>query len=279
MGTRPVDIFNFIEKRRDDAIDEVARDLKGLVVKPASEFIDAARHGGRRHQLRRVRRSRQSHHRARQQLESGSGESGLAKTGNNLFGIKADSRWRGETLTLSTKEFIKGQWVVVPASGASTASWQASVDDHAVFLKQNQRYTPCFSCLTAEAFVRALAKAGYAADPLYADKVIGLIKQAQPADLGRRSRSELVQPILVGQLVARSSMHGLLLAGIARAECGWGSRRVQKAWDAEKSENDSSGAGQVTSSIVSRRSSSVSNLKSRGQISRVTFSEKSKAAG
>lgn len=48
-------------------------------------------------------------------LESGWGESGLAKTGNNLFGIKADSLWRGQTLTLNTKEFIKGQWVVVPA--------------------------------------------------------------------------------------------------------------------------------------------------------------------
>jgi len=66
-------------------------------------------------------------------LESGWGESGLAKTGNNLFGIKADSRWRGETLTLPTKEFIKGQWVVVPAKWRKYASWQASIDDHAAF--------------------------------------------------------------------------------------------------------------------------------------------------
>ncbi len=110
-------------------------------------------------------------------LESGWAESGLAKTGNNLFGIKADSRWRGETLTLPTKEFIKGQWVVVPAKWRKYASWQASIDDHAAFLKQNQRYAPCFSCLTAEAFVRALAKAGYATDPLYADKVIGVMNK------------------------------------------------------------------------------------------------------
>ena len=110
-------------------------------------------------------------------LESGWGESGLAKTGNNLFGIKADSRWRGEALILQTKEFIKGQWVVVPAKWRKYASWQASIDDHADFLKQNQRYAPCFSCLTAEAFVRALAKAGYATDPVYADKVIGVISK------------------------------------------------------------------------------------------------------
>ena len=45
-------------------------------------------------------------------LESAWGESGLAKTGNNLFGIKADSLWRGQTLTLNTKEFIKGRFIL-----------------------------------------------------------------------------------------------------------------------------------------------------------------------
>ncbi|MGB3068306.1 MAG: glycoside hydrolase family 73 protein [Ottowia sp.] len=110
-------------------------------------------------------------------LESAWGESGLAKTGNNLFGIKADSRWRGEILTLQTKEFIRGQWVVVPAKWRKYASWQESIDDHAAFLKQNPRYQPCFQCLKAEAFAQALAKAGYATDPGYADKVIGLMNQ------------------------------------------------------------------------------------------------------
>jgi len=110
-------------------------------------------------------------------LESAWGESGLAKAGNNLFGIKADSRWRGETLTLNTREFIKGQWLVVPAKWRKYASWQASIDDHAAFLKGNPRYQPCFLCQTTEAFARALLKAGYATDPSYADKLLGLIAQ------------------------------------------------------------------------------------------------------
>ena len=110
-------------------------------------------------------------------LESGWGESGLAKVGKNLFGIKADSRWRGETLILQTEEFIRGQWVVVPAKWRKYASWQESIDDHAAFLKQNPRYQPCFQCLSAEAFAHALAKAGYATDPGYASKVIGLMNQ------------------------------------------------------------------------------------------------------
>ncbi len=112
-------------------------------------------------------------------LESGWGESGLARAGNNLFGIKADSRWRGETLTLNTREFIKGQWMVVPAKWRKYASWQASIDDHAAFLKQNPRYKACFLCTTAAAFAQALAQAGYATDPDYANKLIALMSKHQ----------------------------------------------------------------------------------------------------
>ncbi len=110
-------------------------------------------------------------------LESAWGESALTKTGNNLFGIKADSLWRGQTLTMNTKEFIKGQWVVVPALWRKYPSWQASIDDHAAFLKRNPRYKACFACASAPAFARVLAHAGYATDPAYADKVIDVMKQ------------------------------------------------------------------------------------------------------
>lgn len=108
-------------------------------------------------------------------LESGWGESGLTKTANNLFGIKADSLWRGETVTLDTKEFIRRQWVVVPAKWRKYPTWQASVDDHAAFLKRNSRYKDCFLCVSAQTFARALLKAGYATDPEYANKLIRLM--------------------------------------------------------------------------------------------------------
>ena len=41
----------------------------------------------------------------------------------------------------------------------------------------NPRYKDCFACTTAQAFAKALSQAGYATDPAYSDKVIGLIKQ------------------------------------------------------------------------------------------------------
>ena len=112
-------------------------------------------------------------------LESGWGESGLAKTGNNLFGIKADSLWRGQTLTMNTKEFIKGQWVVVPALWRKYPSWQASMEDHAAFLRRNPRYKACFLCTTGPAFAKALAQAGYATDPEYANKLVALMDKHQ----------------------------------------------------------------------------------------------------
>lgn len=112
-------------------------------------------------------------------LESAWGESGLAKAGNNLFGIKADSRWRGQTITFNTREFIRNQWVVVPAKWRKYASWQASIDDHAAFLKLNPRYKACFLCTTAPAFAQALAHAGYATDPDYANKLIALMNRHQ----------------------------------------------------------------------------------------------------
>ena len=108
-------------------------------------------------------------------LESGWGDSWLTKTAKNLFGIKADSLWRGETVTFDTKEFIQGQWVVVPAKWRKYPTWQASVDDHAAFLKRNPRYKDCFLCVSAQTFARALLKAGYATDPDYADKLNRLI--------------------------------------------------------------------------------------------------------
>lgn len=112
-------------------------------------------------------------------LESAWGESGLARTGNNLFGIKADSRWRGETISLNTREFIRDQWVVVPAKWRKYVSWQASIDDHAAFLKLNPRYKACFLCTTASAFAQALVQAGYATDPNYANKLIALVNRHQ----------------------------------------------------------------------------------------------------
>ena len=116
-------------------------------------------------------------------LESGWGVSQLAAQGFNLFGVKADKAWKGDTLTMRTREFLKGKWVIVPALWRKYADWRGCIDDHAKFLLTNPRYKPAFSCTDGESFARAVAKAGYATDPQYADKIISVIRAHDLATL------------------------------------------------------------------------------------------------
>lgn len=110
-------------------------------------------------------------------LESGWGKSQLVTFGRNLFGVKADPAWKGEVLTMQTKEFLKGQWVTVPALWRKYPDWLACLNDHAAFLLTNRRYRPAFAhCDDAEAFSRAIAAAGYATDPEYANKIVSVIR-------------------------------------------------------------------------------------------------------
>jgi flagellum-specific peptidoglycan hydrolase FlgJ len=116
-------------------------------------------------------------------LESAWGESMLARQGKNLFGVKADSSWQGEVLTINTREFLHGTWVMVPDLWRKYTDWQTCMDDHAAFLHQNRRYAACFQCTSGDAFARAVAKAGYATDPDYAAKLVSIITQHQLAAL------------------------------------------------------------------------------------------------
>lgn len=109
-------------------------------------------------------------------LESAWAKSQLARQGMNLFGVKADSAWHGDVLTMQTREFLNGEWVMVPARWRKYTTWQSCIDDHANFFKQNPRYKKCFAETTGESWARAVAAAGYATDPAYADKIISVIR-------------------------------------------------------------------------------------------------------
>lgn len=109
-------------------------------------------------------------------LESAWGASQLAAQALNLFGVKADAAWHGDVLTMQTREFMHGQWAMVPARWRKYANWQGCIDDHADFFRQNPRYTKCFLETTGEGWAHAVAAAGYATDPAYADKIIAVIR-------------------------------------------------------------------------------------------------------
>lgn len=112
-------------------------------------------------------------------LESGWGSSQLAQQGHNLFGVKADKSWHGDVLTMQTREFLHGAWVMVPALWRRYANWFEAIEDHAAFFHTNPRYKAAFDTTDGEAFTRAVALAGYATDPAYAQKVIATMRAHQ----------------------------------------------------------------------------------------------------
>jgi len=108
--------------------------------------------------------------------ESGWGSSALCTQGCNIFGVKADPSWRGDTVDMLTREYLNGQWVQVVAHWRKYPDWLSCINDHAQFFIQNPRYAPAFTTVGGEAFARAIAAAGYATDPAYADKLISIMR-------------------------------------------------------------------------------------------------------
>ncbi|MDN7893246.1 glucosaminidase domain-containing protein [Burkholderia cepacia] len=100
---------------------------------------------------------------------------GRRAPGMNLFGIKADASWRGQVTSQVTREVVNGETITITARFRAYTDWQGSIDDHAAFLTGNPRYRPAFAFKDGPNFARAIAKAGYATDPLYADKLIAIM--------------------------------------------------------------------------------------------------------
>lgn len=98
----------------------------------------------------------------------------------NLFGIKADSSWKGATEVKVTHECMNGKWSVINASFRSYTDATAAFTDHAQFFITNHRYA---NALTVEndsnAFADFIAKDGYATDPNYAATLKALIHSVQ----------------------------------------------------------------------------------------------------
>jgi LysM repeat protein len=104
-------------------------------------------------------------------FESGNGNSALARYGNNHFGIKCHTDWKGETMHANDDApnecFRKYK------------SAEESFEDHAAFLKKNSRYHFLFD-YAADDYVNwahGLKKAGYATSATYTTALIKLIEE------------------------------------------------------------------------------------------------------
>lgn len=129
-------------------------------------------------------------------LETGWGQAVMqrpdGRSTHNLFGIKADSRWQGEKVVMSTLEYTYGKAAKRNELFRSYDSYAASFSDYANFLRSNPRYSQALlSGSNPQMFTAALHVAGYATDPNYNVKINNIInspamtailKQPSPPD-------------------------------------------------------------------------------------------------
>jgi len=96
---------------------------------------------------------------------------------HNLFGIKADMRWYGDTVRSKTLEYTNGIAVQKNEKFRSYDNFRDSMIDYAMFLKSSTRYTNVLANAdNPAAFSVALQQAGYATDPEYSSKINKIIE-------------------------------------------------------------------------------------------------------
>ena len=103
-------------------------------------------------------------------LESGAGQSTLARKSNNHFGIKCGGDWTGKTV--SHDDDARGECF------RAYKHPKESYEDHSKFLAGRPRYASLFKLNITDykGWARGLKKAGYATNPRYADQLIGIIE-------------------------------------------------------------------------------------------------------
>lgn len=106
-------------------------------------------------------------------LESGAGTGMLCNLANNHFGIKCHKEWTGEFVRYDDDEaqecFRKYEHP------------RESYRDHCLFLTSRPWYAPLFKLSKSDykGWAYGLKKSGYATDPKYPNKLIGLIERYQ----------------------------------------------------------------------------------------------------
>ncbi|MDE2137997.1 MAG: flagellar assembly peptidoglycan hydrolase FlgJ, partial [Gammaproteobacteria bacterium] len=99
-------------------------------------------------------------------------------TSNNLFGIKAGSRWSGAAVTAATQEYQGGSATSTSAAFRAYASPGESFQDYVALLRGNARFSAALGSGTSvSSFAQALQQGGYATDPDYAQKVTAVAGQ------------------------------------------------------------------------------------------------------
>ena len=112
---------------------------------------------------------------AQRATESGWKDSGLARSANNFFGIKAGSAWKGEYVTMQTSEVYHGVRKTIMARFRKYSTAQEGWDGYGQFITDNPIYKHALKYPGDYVnYIKEVAKAGYATAPDYASGVIGI---------------------------------------------------------------------------------------------------------
>lgn len=108
-------------------------------------------------------------------IESNRGNSGLTQKANNLFGMKGT--YQGQSVTMKTKEYVNGKYIVVDAAFRKYPSWKASIADHSSLFNRLERYKNLRGLKDYKLACKYVQQDGYASSPSYADTLIRTIEK------------------------------------------------------------------------------------------------------
>ncbi len=109
-------------------------------------------------------------------IESGNGESELALSSNNHFGIKCKAYWEGKTFYFEDDDFDDNGDLTESCFRAYD-NVEESFRNHSEFLTTTKWYAELFDYgINYEKWAHGLKKIGYASSPTYAEKLINVIE-------------------------------------------------------------------------------------------------------
>ncbi len=115
-------------------------------------------------------------------LETGWGQAMLRRSdgspSHNLFNLKAGNGWDGDTVRVRTTEYRNGRPQTEWATFRAYPNLEAAFDDYVRYL-ENSRFAAVRGSVRAEQFARRLQENGYATDPRYGEKLVGVIRSVQ----------------------------------------------------------------------------------------------------
>lgn len=133
-------------------------------------------------------------------LESNWGNSGLTQKYNNAFGIKASKGWTGKVANMGTAEYGKNGRYNIKANFRAYDDINQSVLDHGEFLQKNARYknNGVFSAKNSQEQIKAIARAGYATDPNYANSTYKLMESNGFVDIDKILAKSSIKSYAIG---------------------------------------------------------------------------------